>query len=394
MSTDSVVVAGAYEHPTREAPDKSTMQLHAEVAAGALEDAGIPKEAIDGYCTAGVPEYEFALQPLIMTDYLGLDVSWANSTDVGGSSYLSHLGQATSAIQDGKCDICLVTMAGRPRSQAQDTGTGVRELRTMQHSFERIYGMTPVSAYAMAARRHMHEYGTTKRQLAEIRVAAASHAQYNENAMYRDPVTVDDVVDSPTVADPLSLLDCCVISDGGGAIVVASESAAREYGLSEGLVHVVGHGEAVGHHEGGRIDVTSTAAGNSGPAAFEEAGLDPDDVDYAGIYDSFTLTVLETLEDLGFCEKGQGGEFVEGGTLRAPDGELPFNTDGGSLCSNHPGNRGSMPKIIEAVRQLRGDAADPVQVDADVALVHGTGGRLASRHSAVTVLLATEEVTG
>jgi acetyl-CoA C-acetyltransferase len=156
-------------------------------------------------------------------------------------------------------------------------------------------------------------------------------------------------------------------------------------------VEVLGFGEAVDHHDAGRIDITTTGATESGRRAFSEADLAPSDVDYAGIYDSFTITVLETLEDLGFCKKGDGGEFVTGGTLEAPDGALPFNTAGGSLCSNHPGNRGSMPKIVEAVRQLRGEAADPVQVDADVALVHGTGGVISSRHSAVTALLGREE---
>jgi len=391
MSPASVFVAGAFEHPTRKAPDKSTMQLHSEVAGGALEDAGIPKEAVDGYCTAGVPEYTFALEPLTMADYLGLDVSWTDTTDVGGASYLSHLGHAASAIRAGNCDVCLVTMAGRARSSDQAAGTEIRELRTMQHSFERIYGATPVSAYAMAARRHMHEHGTTKEQLAAIRVAAASHAKHNPDAMYRDPVTIEEVLDSPPVAPPLNLLDCCVISDGGGAIVLISADARSRLDVDRECVEVLGFGEAVDHHDAGRIDVTTTGATESGRRAFSEADLAPSDVDYAGIYDSFTITVLETLEDLGFCKKGDGGEFVTGGTLEAPDGALPFNTAGGSLCSNHPGNRGSMPKIVEAVRQLRGEAADPVQVDADVALVHGTGGVISARHSAVTALLGREE---
>lgn len=390
MTRDPVYVAGVYEHPTREAPDASTMELHADVAKGALDDAGIGPESIDGYCTAGVPEYTFALQSLTMADYLGLDISWTDSTDVGGSSYVSHLGHAASAIRDGKCDVCLVTMAGRPRSNQQASGTGIRELRTTQHSFERIYGATPVSAYAMAARRHAHEYGTTEEQLAAIRVAAASHAQHNPTAMYRDPVSVQDVLESPPVAPPLNLLDCCVISDGGGAMVLMSADARSRLDVDRECVEVLGHGEAIDHHDAGRIDITTTGATESGPRAFAEAGLEPSDVDYAGIYDSFTITVLETLEDLGFCEKGAGGEFVAEGTLEAPDGDLPFNTAGGSLCSNHPGNRGSMPKIVEAVHQLRGEAADPVQVDADVALVHGTGGVISSRHSAVTALLGRE----
>ena len=384
--TEPVYIAGAFEHPTREAPDKSTMQLHAEVARGALDDAGVAKADVGGYLTAGVPEYEHGLTPLLMADYLGLDVAFADTTDFGGSSYVSHLGHATSAIRDGKCDICLVTLAGRPRSSGQDTGSGVRAIRSYQDSFERIYGVTNVTMYGMAARRHMHEYGTTAEQLAEIRVAASQHAQHNEHAMYRDPVTVEDVVGSRLVADPIHLLDCCVISDGGGALVVVSEDVRAE--LDRQCVAILGHGESVSHHDAGRIDVTTTGAVDSGRRAYAEASVGPDDIDYASVYDSFTITVLEAIEDLGFCEKGEGGSFVEGGTLQAPDGELPFNTDGGGLCSNHPANRGGMTKVIEAVRQLRGEANEPVQVpDCEVALAHGTGGSLATRHGAATTIL-------
>jgi acetyl-CoA C-acetyltransferase len=388
MSSEPVYIAGAFEHPTREAPDKSTMQLHAEVARGAIDDAGLTKADVDGLMTAGVPEYEYSLTPLVMADYLGLDVAYTDTTDYGGSAYVSHVGHAASAIRDGKCDAVLVTLGGRPRSRSQATGSGARELRNVQDDFERVYGVTNTTMYGMVAKRHMHEYGTTPEQLAEIRVAASEHAQYNEDAMYRDPVTVEDVVESRVVADPLHLLDCCVISDGGGALLVVSEELRDD--IDRECVEVLGHGEAVGHHDAGRIDVTTSAAVDSGERAFAEAGLGPDDVDYAGIYDSFTITVLEAIEDLGFCAKGEGGSFVEGGTLQAPDGDLPFNTDGGGLCSNHPANRGGMTKIIEAVRQLRGETAPEVQVDADVALAHGTGGSLATRHGAVTVVLGRE----
>jgi len=248
--------------------------------------------------------------------------------------------------------------------------------------------MNTVSNYAMAARRHMHEYGTTAEQLAEIRVAASYHAQFNENAMYPDPVTIEEVVGSPTIADPLHLLDCCVVSDGAGALVVVSEHVREE--LDRACVEVLAGAEHIKHQNGGHVDLTYTGARHSGPDAFESAGLRPDDVDYVSIYDSFTITVLETLEDLGFCEKGGGGEFVEGGTLQAPDGDLPFNTDGGGLASNHP-DRGGMLRTIETVRQLRGEANSEVQVeDPEVALVHGTGGDLSTRHASVTLLLGGE----
>ena len=374
-------VAGVYEHPTRHAPDRSTSELHADVAVNALADAGLTMDDVDGYFTAGAPGWL-----LSMVEYLGLrNLSYYDSTDVGGSSYVAHVGHAAAAIAAGKCEVALVTLAGRPRS-----GGGSAIGSGPEAAFEESYGSLAVGEYAMAARRHMHEYGTTSEQLAEVRVAAAHHAQYNEDALYQEPVSVDDVLDSPLVSDPLRLLDCCVVSDGGGAVVLVDPERAAE--LDRNCPVVLGHGEAIKHPESGDVDLTYTAAVESGPAAFREAGVDHADIDYASIYDSFTITVLVTLEDLGFCEKGEGGAFVEGGTLRAPHGTLPFNTDGGGLCNNHPGNRGGMTKIIEAVRQLRGETNDPVQVpDCQVALVHGTGGSVGTRMGSCTLLLGAED---
>jgi acetyl-CoA C-acetyltransferase len=370
-------IAGVFEHPTREAPDKSTPQLHAEVAAGALEDAGLDPGDVDGYFTAGTPDWA-----LSMADYLGLtDIEHLDDTDVGGSSYLFHVGHAVDAIARGNCEVALITMAGRPRSESRGG-----ERRQPEDGFEALFGADTVPTYAMAASRHTHEFGTTPEQLAEIRVAASEHAQYNEDAMFQDPVTVEDVVTSRRISDPLRLLDCCVVSDGGGAVVVVSPEVAD--GLAREAVPVLGHGEAVKTHDAGRIDLTYTGAVDSGPRAFADAGLDTGDVDYVSIYDSFTITVLETIEDLGFCPKGAGGEFVEGGTLRAPEGDLPFNTDGGGLCNNHPSNRGGMPKIIETVRQLRGEANPAVQVpECEVGLAHGTGGSIGTRMGSSTLLL-------
>jgi acetyl-CoA C-acetyltransferase len=376
-------IAGAFEHPTREAPDSSIAQLHAEAAAGALDDAGLSKRDVDGYLTAGENYQVGRYPPLAMADYLGLDVSYFDSTDDGGSAYVNHVGEAAAAVAHGKCDVALVTLAGRMRTYEGDPPE--HRDRIMQENFEKIYGGETLPLYALAARRHMHEYGTTSEQLAEIRVAASRHAQYNEHAMYRDPVTVEDVVGSRVVADPLHLLDCCVVSDGAGAFVVVSEEV-RE-AIERECVEILGHGVAVDHHDAGRVDLTTTAAARSGPRAFAEAGVEPADIEYASIYDSFTITVLQALEDLGFCAKGRGGAFVEGGTLQAPDGALPFNTDGGGLCSNHP-DRGGMTKVIEAVRQLRGEANPEVQVpDAGVALAHGTGGYLGTRHAGSTAVL-------
>jgi len=235
----------------------------------------------------------------------------------------------------------------------------------------------------------MHEFGTTSAQLAWIKVAASRHAQHNPHAMLREVVTVEDVVNSPMISDPLHRLDCCVISDGGGAILVVKPEIARS--LKRPLVSLLGAGEAVKHQMGGKIDLTYSGAVWSGPAAFAEAGVKPADIKYASIYDSFTITVLITLEDLGFCPKGQGGKFVSDGNLIAGVGKLPFNTDGGGLCNNHPANRGGLTKVVEAVRQLRGEAHPQVQVkNCDVALAHGTGGSLGTRHGSATVIMGRE----
>jgi acetyl-CoA C-acetyltransferase len=253
-------------------------------------------------------------------------------------------------------------------------------------AFEMPYGPATQNLYAMVARRHMHEFGTTSEQLAWIKVAASHHAQHNPHAMLRKLVTVEDVVNSPMVSDPLHRLDCCVMSDGGGAIIVAHPDIARS--LKRPMVMVRGTGEAQKHAMGGKIDLTYSAAAWSGPRAFAEAGITPADIQYASLYDSFTITVLMQLEDLGFCAKGQGGRFVMDGNLISGTGRLPFNTDGGGLCSNHPANRGGMTKILEAVRQLRGEAHPAVQVPGCTwALANGIGGALASRHTAGTLIM-------
>lgn len=381
----SAFIAGAYEHPDRVIPDKSLAQVHAEVAAGALADAGLSFSDVDGYfCDSDAP----GMGGISMADYMGLRLRHVDSTETGGSSYVVHVGHAAEAIKAGKCSIALITLAGLPRQNAHNLVMEGRE--APEDAFEAVWGASIHGLYAMAARRHMYQYGTTSEQLAEIKVAAAHHAQYNPNAFLQTPVTVEDVINSPLVSDPLHRLDCCVITDGGGALVVVSPEVARD--LERQTVKVLGHGEAPKHAAGGRVDVTYTGARWSGPTAFEEAGVSHADIDYVSIYDSFTITVLETLEDLGFCEKGQGGKFVSDGALQAPDGRLPFNTDGGGLCNNHPANRGGMTKVIEAVRQLRGEANKEVQVpDCEIALAHGTGGIIASRMGSSTLILGRED---
>ena len=384
-------IVGAFEHPTRKAPDKSVAQLHAESAKGAIEDAGLTKDDIDGYFCAGDAP---GLGPLSMIDYMGLKVRHMDSTDTGGSSYLIHVAHAAEAIAAGKCNVALVTLAGRPRSEGS-SGTQPRSFgaNLPDAPFEAPYGIVVANSYAMVAMRHMHEYGTTSEQLAWIKVAASHHAQHNEHAMLREVVTVKEVLDSPMVADPLHRMDCCVVSDGGGAVIVARPEVARSLAGQKRrpLVKLIGAGESPKGQAGGKLTLTTSGAAWSGPAAFAEAGVKPADIQYVSIYDSFTITVLVQLEDLGFCQKGEGGKFVADGNLISGSGKLPFNTDGGGLCNNHPANRGGMTKVIEAVRQLRGEAHAKVQVkNCGLALAQGTGGQLGTRHGSATLIMERE----
>ena len=389
-------VMGVYEHPTRDAPDKTTAQLHAESAKGALDDAGLSFDDVDAYfCAGDAPGFG----GMSMADYMGLkNLRHMDTTEVGGSSYIAHLGHAAQAIAAGKVKVALITLAGRPRNGGNRPGApggGGRPPQGLtdgppEAGFENIYGGSTHNTYGMCAMRHMHEYGTTSEQLAWIKVAASHHAQWNEHAFLKDVVTVEQVVNSRMISDPLHLLDCCVVTDGGGAVVVVSPEIART--LKRPMVKVIGVGEAPKLQYGGRkLDLTYSGAVWSGPRAFEEAGVTPADIKYASIYDSFTITVLMQLEDLGFCAKGEGGKFVADGNLISGVGKLPFNTDGGGLCNNHPSNRGGMTKVIEAVRQLRGEAHPAVQVkNCDLALAHGTGLQLATRHGAATLILERE----
>ena len=380
-------IVGAFEHPTRKAPDKSVAQIHAESAIGALADAGLSKDDIDGYFCAGDAP---GLGPLAMADYMNLKLKHLDSTDLGGCSYIAHVAHAAEAIMAGKCTVALITLAGRPRS-AGHSGTAPRPVLAdvPDATWEAPFGPVTVNMYAMCAARHMFQYGTTAEQLAWIKVAASHHAQHNPHAMLRDVVTVEQVLASPVVADPLHRLDCCVVSDGGGALIVTRPEIART--LKRPLVRLRGAGESMKGQMGGDVDLTYSGAVVSGPIAFAEAGVTPADIQYASIYDSFTITVLIQLEDLGFCAKGEGGRFVADGNLISGSGKLPWNTDGGGLCNNHPANRGGITKVIEAVRQLRGEAHPAVQVpDCRLALAHGTGGLLGSRHGSATLILDRE----
>ena len=378
-------IAGIFEHPTRRADDLSVAQLHADVALGALADAGLSLADVDGYfCGADAP----GLGGFSMAEYIGLgNLRYMDTTETGGSSYLLHVSHAARAIASGQCNVALITMADRPLAAgAGPVLAGVDSSNVPEREFAPPVMVPPVFGYAMVARRHMHEFGTTPEQLAWVKVAASHHAQHNPHAKLRDVLTLEDVMSSPMVADPLRRHDCCVVTDGGGAIVVTRPEIARSLGRP--IVNFLGAGEAMKHSHGGRVDLLHSAGVLSAEKAFAEAGVSPSDIKYASLYDSFTITVIMQLEDIGFCAKGEGGRFVADGNLISGVGKLPFNTDGGGLCSNHPGNKGGMTKMLEAVRQCRGEAHPAVQVaNHDLVLAHGTGGLMSSQHMAGTVIL-------
>ena len=381
-------IVGIHEHVTRYAPDKSELQIQGECVIKALEDAGLTKNDVEGLFTASSSIRNSGLN---LADYLNMYPKYVDNTTVGGGSFEFHLSHALTAIAAGRINCAVITYSSLARSGGVSVGTGGvarfghPRLDPAPDSFEELYGLTTVGLYAMIAQRHMHQYGTTSEQLAEIAVAIRHHASMNPEAMFRDPITVDSVVNARVISSPLHLLDCCLISDGGGAVVVASPELARN--CRQRPVWVLGVGEALAHQGAGKRDLIYIAAKQSHEPAFAMAGVTHKDIDMAMIYDSFTITVLETLEDLGFCKKGEGGDFVSGGRLKV-GGELPINTDGGGLSSNHPGMRGIF-LLLEATRQLRYEfTGTPRQVEnCQVALCHGTGGALGSRHSGGTAIL-------
>lgn len=375
-----IAVAGVYEHPRRFAPDKTAFQLAAEAARGALADAGLRIEDVDGYATSGVGP----VGVMSMCHHLNLQPDWVDSTSIGGSSFVAQVANAGAAIRAGLCRTVLITYGSTAASSRFAVGTGGGGGSEPPDEFVAPYGPTIVGAYGMVAQRHMHEFGTTPEQLAEVAVTMRRHAGLNEYAKYRDPITVEDVLASRIVSSPIHLLECCVISDGAGALVVTSAERARD--LPKPPVVVLGAGQAVRHNGMGQRDLVDIAARQSGRRAFERAGVRHEDIDLAMIYDSFTITVVSTLENLGFCELGEGGAFVENGAIGL-GGRLPVNPDGGGLSSNHPGMRGIF-LVIEAVRQLRGEAGVRQVENAKTALCHGTGGWLGVQHSGATLILA------
>ena len=372
--TRRAVIVGVATSDYPRLPDWGEPAVHAQAATRALDDAGLGFDDVDGFATAGY----FPMYSVGICEYLGIKPGWLDETNIGGASFEVHVEHAARAIEAGDCEVVLISYGSTQLSAMgrRIGGGGGGGSVTATQTWDGLWGNTLVGSYALAATRHMAQYGTTAEQLAEIAVTTRRHAGFNPMAQHRDPITVDDVLSSRLVADPLHVLDCCVVSDGGGACVLTTEDRARDLPVRPvvvlGAAHDISHALNVSQSD----DLTVTAAARSGPRALARAGVTVADVDVLQLYDSFTITVLLTLEDLGFCAKGEGGAFVEGGRL-AFDGPLPTNTDGGGLSACHPGMRG-MFLLVEAVRQLRGEAG-PTQVkDPSLALVHGTGGYLST----------------
>jgi acetyl-CoA C-acetyltransferase len=386
-------IVGIHEYPSRYVPDVSAINIKAHSIKVALDDAGLKWNDIDALYDAQDGEGGGGLG---LSAYLGIKPTVIDTTQVGGSSYEFQAAHAMRDIADGKCNVAVLSYGSKAASLRTPIGTGgASGGGSWQANMEAPYGQTLIAGYAMVAHRHMHEYGTTSEQLAQISVATRHHAMRNPQAVQAmndlqfmgvNDITVKDVLDSRVIADPLHLLECCMVSDGGGAVIIASKDVVKD--TAKKPVWLIGSGEATKYRENGG-DITTSAGAQGAPIAFVQAGVTPSEMDVAMIYDSFTITVAVCLEDLGFCKKGEVGEYISDGKLRydMPGGPA-LNTDGGGLSSNHPGMRGIF-LLLESARQLRGESTSQV-ANAKLAVAHGNGGQLGGTHTGGTVIMAAD----
>jgi acetyl-CoA acetyltransferase len=361
-----------------QAPGFTHLELLAQASARALDEAGLTFKDVDGLFTATLVNF---FPTLTIGEYLGIRPKVAGGTNVGGSSFVDHVISAAMALNAGLCEVALICYGSNVRS-----GAGKHTTMADPPPYEQPYEpRMPITAYALAAARHMHQYGTTRRHLAEVAVAARKWAQLTPEASERGPLTIDEVLAARMICDPLSLRDCCLVTDGAGAVVLVRTDRARD--LKQKPVYLLGGAAAQWHRQISAMpDLTVSAAAESGARAFAMARLKPQDIDVVQLYDAFTINVLLFLEDLGFCKKGEGAAFVSNGGI-APGGHLPVNTNGGGLSYCHPGMYGIF-LLVEAARQLRGQAEPARQVaGAEIALCHGNGGTLSSQ---VTAIFGTE----
>jgi acetyl-CoA acetyltransferase len=378
----SCAIAGAAESDLG-ITGRSVLGLQTQAITRALADAGLTVADVDGLATTGVSRFSTTQ----LAEYLGIQLSWVDSTFAGGSAFEMFVARAAQAIAAGQASVVVISYASNQRSAGSRSLAGVQEPHTPEAQFEAPYGpLHPISHYAMAAAAYLHRYLVTREQLAEVAVAAREWALRNPAAYrYRaGPLSVDDVLAAAPVSTPLTTADCCLVTDGGGAVVLTSLERARD--LPHPPVPVLGYGEVSTHASmAGPDDLTDSGAAPAARRAFAMAGLTPADVDVLEVYDSFTITVLLTLEALGFCKPGEAGSLIQDGRIR-PGGTLPLNTSGGGLSYCHPGQLGVL-LLVEAVRQLRGECGGRQVPGAEVALAHGTGG-IFSTHA--TVLLGVD----
>ena len=374
----STAIVGVGTAGIGQAPGFTHLELLAQASARALGEAGLTFKDVDGLFAATLVNF---FPTLAIGEYLGIRPKVTDGTNVGGSSFVDHVISAAMALNAGLCDVALICYGSNVRS-----GVGKHTTMADQPPYEAPYEpRMPITAYALAAARHMHEYGTTRRHLAEVALAARKWAQLTPEASERGPLTIDEVLTARMICDPLSLRDCCLVTDGAGAVVMVRADRARD--LKQKPVYFLGGAAAQWHRQISAMpDLTVSAAAESGARAFAMARLKPHDIDVVQLYDAFTINVLLFLEDLGFCKKGEGGDFVSNEGI-APGGHLPVNTNGGGLSYCHPGMYGIF-LLVEAARQLRGQAEPARQVSgAEIALCHGNGGTLSSQ---VTAIFGTE----
>lgn len=370
LQRGSVAVVGAAESDLGQvAPNTSPLDLMAQGTMHALEDCGLKLGDVDALFVAAT---QVRMGPMALAEYLRIKPRYFDGTQIGGSSFMSHVAHAHAAIQLGLCEVAVIAYGSTQRSVSR-AAASPREHNPYESPYRPIL---PISAYAMAAARHMHQYGTTREHLAEVAVAARKWALLNPKAWEKEPLTMEQALNARMVSHPFTVRDCCLVVDGGGAIVLTS--AARARSLRKKPVYVLGVGEALSHANISSMpDFTVTAAAESGPKAFRMAGLKPADVNMLSLYDAFTITPILFLEDLGFCPKGEGGRFVANGAI-APGGKLAVNTSGGGLSYCHPGMYGLLV-MIEAIRQVRGECGERQVKGCEIALAHGNGGVLSSQ---------------
>ena len=393
--TREAAIVGIHEYPLRVAPGVSALQIKAASASKALEDAGLSWQDVDAVYDTGSHQN---IGGLGISEYLGLNPRLIDNTSVGGTSYEFQAHHAATMIASGKANVALLTYGSTAHSDRRAIGTAGATGQgspTPFNNMEDPWGMTLISGYGMVKARHMHQYGTTNEQFAEISVTTRYHAMRNPEAVKAmtalefvgvNEITTQDVLDSRMIAWPLHLLECCMVSDGGGAVVIASKEVAKN--CKKSPVWIIGGAEATKYRENGG-DITVSAGAQSGPRAFEDAGVSPNEIDVLMAYDSFSITGMCLIEDLGFCKKGEGGNYVSQGILKFDQkGGPALNTDGGGLSSNHPGERGIF-LLLEATRQMRGESTS--QVDgAKLAVAVGNGGQLVARHAMAPTILAAD----